>query len=136
MLAGRSEQRLDSLAAELGAESFCLDASNLRQVESCMKRAAELHGHLNGVANCVGSLLLKPAHFLSEEEWDATVDEDAMSTQQGPPVRPTTNTLDFEPCVDAAVPTQFLQLARPRAWNRMTRQSSNASLACLISPFD
>ncbi|MGC2186755.1 MAG: SDR family oxidoreductase [Terriglobales bacterium] len=73
LLAGRSEQRLDSLAAELGAESFCLDASNLRQVESCMKRAAELHGHLNGVANCVGSLLLKPAHFLSEEEWDATV---------------------------------------------------------------
>ncbi len=53
LLAGRNEQRLASLAAELGAESFCLDASNLRQVESCMKRGAELHGHLNGAANCV-----------------------------------------------------------------------------------
>lgn len=38
-----------------------------------MKRAAELHGQVNGVANCVGSLLLKPAHLTSEEEWDATV---------------------------------------------------------------
>jgi 3-oxoacyl-[acyl-carrier protein] reductase len=73
LLAGRNEQRLASLAAELGAETFCLDASNLRQVESCMKRAVELHGDVNGVANCVGSLLLKPAHLLSEEEWDATV---------------------------------------------------------------
>jgi NAD(P)-dependent dehydrogenase (short-subunit alcohol dehydrogenase family) len=73
LLAGRDQVRLASLAAELGAESFCLDACNLLQVESCMKRATELHGHVNGVANCVGSLLLKPAHLLSEQEWDATV---------------------------------------------------------------
>jgi NAD(P)-dependent dehydrogenase (short-subunit alcohol dehydrogenase family) len=73
LLAGRNEQRLASWATELRAESFCLDASNLRQVESCMKRAGELHGEVNGVANCVGSLLLKPPHVTSEEEWDATV---------------------------------------------------------------
>jgi len=72
-LAGRNEQRLAGLATELGAESFCLDARNLPQVESCMKRAGELHGEVNGVANCVGSLLLKPAHLISEEEWEATV---------------------------------------------------------------
>ncbi len=73
LLAGRDEVRLANLAAELDAETFCLDACNLRQVESCMKRAAELHGPINGVANCVGSLLLKPAHLLSEEEWDAII---------------------------------------------------------------
>jgi 3-oxoacyl-[acyl-carrier protein] reductase len=73
LLAGRDERRLATLASELGAETFCLDASNLRQVESCMKRAGELHGEVNGIANCVGSLLLKPAHLLAEEEWDATV---------------------------------------------------------------
>jgi NAD(P)-dependent dehydrogenase (short-subunit alcohol dehydrogenase family) len=38
-----------------------------------MKRAGELHGEVNGVANCVGSLLLKSAHLISEEEWDATI---------------------------------------------------------------
>jgi len=73
LLAGRDEVRLSTLAAELGAETFCLDACNLQQVESCIRRAAELHGPTIGVANCVGSLLLRPAHLLSEEEWDATV---------------------------------------------------------------
>ena len=73
MLSGRDEARLATLAAELGAQTFPVDATNLRQVESCMKQAAELYGQVSGVANCVGSLLLKPAHLLSEEEWDATI---------------------------------------------------------------
>ena len=73
LLAGRDEARLASLAAELGAQTFPVDATNLRQVESCVKQASELYGGVTGVANCVGSLLLKPAHLLSEEEWDATI---------------------------------------------------------------
>jgi 3-oxoacyl-[acyl-carrier protein] reductase len=73
LLAGRDEVRLAMLAAEVGGETFCLDASNLRQVESCVKRAVDLLGPLNGVAHCVGSLVLKPAHLLSEDEWDATI---------------------------------------------------------------
>ena len=73
LLAGRDDVRLASLAAELGAQTFPLDATNLRQVELCVKQASELTGQVNGVANCVGSLLLKPAHLLSEEEWDATI---------------------------------------------------------------
>lgn len=73
LLAGRNEVRLASLAAELGAATFSVDACSVRQVESCMQRAVELQGRVDGVANCVGSLLLKPAHLLSEEEWDTTV---------------------------------------------------------------
>ncbi|MGA7576062.1 MAG: SDR family oxidoreductase [Terriglobales bacterium] len=73
VLAGRDEVRLAGLAAELGADTVCLDACNLRQVETCLKQAVDLHGPLHGVANCVGSLLLKPAHLLSEAEWDGTV---------------------------------------------------------------
>ena len=73
VLAGRNETCLSALADELGAEAFCLDACNLQQVELCMKRATELHGPTTGVANCVGSLLLKPAHLISEKDWDATI---------------------------------------------------------------
>jgi NAD(P)-dependent dehydrogenase (short-subunit alcohol dehydrogenase family) len=73
LLAGRDEARLASLAAELGTQTFPVDATNLRQVESCVKKASELYGQVKGVANCVGSLLLKPAHLLTEEEWDATI---------------------------------------------------------------
>jgi len=73
LLAGKDEVHLASLAAELGVQTFALDASNVRQVELCMKQAVELFGPVSGVANCVGSLLLKPAHLLTEEEWDATI---------------------------------------------------------------
>jgi len=73
LLAGRDETRLATMAAELGTQTFPVDATNLGQVVSCMKQASELYGQVNGVANCVGSLLLKPAHLLSEEEWDATI---------------------------------------------------------------
>src|SRR5664279_2359558 len=73
LLAGRDEARLASLAAELGAQTFPVDATNLQQVGLCMKQASELYGQVNGVAHCVGSLLLKPAHLLSGEEWDATI---------------------------------------------------------------
>jgi len=73
LLVGRDEARLASLASELGAQTFPVDATNLLQAESCMKQASDLYGQVNGVANCVGSFLLKPAHLLSEEEWDATI---------------------------------------------------------------
>lgn len=73
LLAGRQEAPLACLAAEIGASTFVLDATNMREVEACMKHAVELFGHVNGVANCVGSLLLKPAHLLSEEEWSSTI---------------------------------------------------------------
>lgn len=73
LLAGRDEVRLSKLAAELRAETFCLDACNLQQVETCMKRAEEFHGPTTGVANCVGSLVLKPAHLLSQVEWDSAI---------------------------------------------------------------
>jgi 3-oxoacyl-[acyl-carrier protein] reductase len=63
---------LSGLAAELGGEVFCLDACSLPQVESCMKRATELHGPTSWRCQLRG-LSLKPAHLLSEEEWDATV---------------------------------------------------------------
>ena len=73
LLAGRDEVRLAGLAAELGAQTYVLDAINVRHVEACFKHASQLFGGLTGVANCVGSLLLKPAHLLSEDDWDATL---------------------------------------------------------------
>ena len=31
------------------------------------------HGRLDGVVNCVGSILLKPAHLTSDDDWNATL---------------------------------------------------------------
>ncbi len=73
LLAGRDAGKLEVLAAELGADSLVLDARRAGEVQAGLERAVERFGRVDGVANCVGSLLLKPAHLTSPEEFDATV---------------------------------------------------------------
>lgn len=45
----------------------------MASVDACMALAVNHYGRLDGVANCVGSLLLKPAHLTSAAEWHATL---------------------------------------------------------------
>jgi NAD(P)-dependent dehydrogenase (short-subunit alcohol dehydrogenase family) len=73
VLAGRDAARLEAVAAETGGTPLVLDATKPAEVEAAAARAVEAHGRLDGLANCVGSILLKPAHLTSEEEWDAVV---------------------------------------------------------------
>lgn len=73
LIAARNEQRLARLAIELQAQSFVLDATQFGAVEECFNRALERYGRVDGIVNCVGSLLLKPAHLTSEIEWISTV---------------------------------------------------------------
>lgn len=40
------------------------------QVEAAIKAAVDAHGHISGVANCVGSIVLRSAHATSEAEFD------------------------------------------------------------------
>jgi NAD(P)-dependent dehydrogenase (short-subunit alcohol dehydrogenase family) len=73
VLGGRSADRLEALAGETGATAVTLDATRPAEVEAAAARAVEQFGQLDGVANCVGSFLLKPAHLTSEEEWASTL---------------------------------------------------------------
>lgn len=50
-----------------------VDAARFAEVEAVAARAAAELGRLDGVACCVGSLLLKPAHLTSEEELEQTL---------------------------------------------------------------
>ena len=68
-LAARRTERLDVLAAKLKAHSGPVDATHSASVEACVAMAFEQLGSLHGVVNCVGSLLLKPAHTTTDEEW-------------------------------------------------------------------
>lgn len=61
------------LADELHATAYPLDATRFEEVDACVAKAEQDHGRLDGVANCVGSLLLKSAHTTSEAEWLATI---------------------------------------------------------------
>ena len=73
LLAGRNLARLDEMSKELNASSMEADATSLADAEATLQKAIELFGRLDGVANCVGSLLLKPLHLTSEAEWQSTV---------------------------------------------------------------
>jgi NAD(P)-dependent dehydrogenase (short-subunit alcohol dehydrogenase family) len=79
LLAGRDASRLEALAVETVGTPIVLDATKPAEVEAAAAKAVEAHGRLDGLANCVGSILLKPAHLTSDEEWDACEPEDVAS---------------------------------------------------------
>jgi NAD(P)-dependent dehydrogenase (short-subunit alcohol dehydrogenase family) len=73
VLSGRDAARLEGLAAETGGTPAVADATKPSEVEAAAAKAVEVFGRLDGLANCAGSILLKPAHLTSEEEWDAVM---------------------------------------------------------------
>jgi len=73
VLAGRSREALERLAQETGGLPIVADATIPADVDAAVSKTMDAYGHVGGVAHCVGSLLLKPAHLTSEEEWSATI---------------------------------------------------------------
>lgn len=72
-IAGRNVEKLQFPADELHTSAYPLGATRVDEVSACVEHATQLHGRLDRVANCVGSLLLKPAHSTSEAEWFSTI---------------------------------------------------------------
>jgi len=71
--ASRNSDTLREFAETTGVRPFTLDATAIDQVAACLADAQQTFGRVDGVANCVGSLLLKPAHLTSDAEWQATL---------------------------------------------------------------
>lgn len=73
VLAARTMQPLEALAEELDdATTLECDATDFEQVAAVFEHAAE-RGTVVGAANLVGSILLKPAHQTSRDEFDRTI---------------------------------------------------------------
>ncbi len=79
LLLGRDEAGLAALAAELAQPHQALDVGSALALKSAFEGAAERWGGLAGVAHCVGSVLLKPAHLTSDEEFRATLETNLFS---------------------------------------------------------
>ena len=73
MLVGRREEPLATLASQLGAYYASADVTDFAEVDRVADLAQAMIGRLDGVANCVGSLILKPAHLTKAEEFQATI---------------------------------------------------------------
>jgi len=72
-LAGRDSERLSAAGAELGMPWGMVEATDFSSVDACADAASRALDGLDGVVNCAGSILLKPAHLTSTEEWQATL---------------------------------------------------------------
>jgi NAD(P)-dependent dehydrogenase (short-subunit alcohol dehydrogenase family) len=68
MLVGRTRAKLDLLAGELEAQTSEVDATSFEAVERCLQEAQAWAGKVDGVLNCAGSILLKPAHLTTAAE--------------------------------------------------------------------
>src|SRR5262249_51108755 len=72
-VAARDCRRTRALGAELGAQPLPIDATCAAHVDRCLAEALEHHGRIDGVVNCVGSLVLKPAHLTTDDEWASAI---------------------------------------------------------------
>jgi NAD(P)-dependent dehydrogenase (short-subunit alcohol dehydrogenase family) len=76
VLAARDAAKLDALAASLGdaaVDTIVLDATQFDAVDQGVADVAARHGPIAGLVNCVGSLLLKPAHLTTADEFARTI---------------------------------------------------------------
>lgn len=74
VVGSRRESETLALAAQFGAFGAPLDARDAKQVESIFTAATSAFGRVDGVVNLAGSLLLKPAHLTSDDEWRDVID--------------------------------------------------------------
>ncbi len=73
-LSGRDSAKLGQLADELGAVALPADVTVADEVDALVQKTVEAYGRLDGVIHAVGSMMLKPAHLTSLEEFKSTID--------------------------------------------------------------
>jgi NAD(P)-dependent dehydrogenase (short-subunit alcohol dehydrogenase family) len=71
-IAGR-EPRAPALLEELGTAFVPLDATSFAGVDNAVAHVVEAYGRLDGAVNLAGSIVLKPAHSTSQEEWERVI---------------------------------------------------------------
>ena len=79
-LLSRTKDSLQDFADTLGALNLSMDATSFEEVENGIAQVLDRFGRIDGVVNCVGSLMLKPAHTTSDGEWKHTIDTNLGSS--------------------------------------------------------
>ena len=79
----RTADRLEQLAQEIGAHAFVADATDLESMQACLERIGDECGPIEGYAHAVGSVVLRPLHALTLDEWNRTLTINATSAFVG-----------------------------------------------------
>jgi len=75
----RDPDRAAALAASDGCHVCSADALQPDTLDACLKDA-DSRGPIHGVANCMGSVLLKPAHLTTDDEWHSVINVNLTSS--------------------------------------------------------
>jgi 3-oxoacyl-[acyl-carrier protein] reductase len=74
LLVGRNEETLSALSGQIEQPYATADLSSSQSLEEVLRNGCDLSGGLHAIVNCVGSLLLKPAHTTTDEEFRQIVE--------------------------------------------------------------
>lgn len=74
LLIGRNPEKLSSLSKELGQPFVAVDLTSSQPLEVALQSMAEAHGGFHAFVNCIGSILLKPAHATTDDDFRQVVE--------------------------------------------------------------
>lgn len=74
LLVGRNEEKLRLLSKELGQPFVAVDFASSSSLEEALQAMADAHGGFQAFVNCIGSLLLKPAHVTTDDDFRQVVE--------------------------------------------------------------
>ncbi len=80
LLVGRDQSKLAALGQEVQQPWVVADANNSQALESCLRSAEDAQGPLDSLVNCIGSVLLKPAHATSDEEFREVINANLFTS--------------------------------------------------------
>lgn len=79
LLLGRSAEKLAAVSAATGQPSQVVDLQSSQPLEDIL-RAASAEGPFTAIVNCIGSVLLKPAHSTTDEEFRRVVETNLFTS--------------------------------------------------------
>jgi len=82
LLLGRTAEKLAPLASELNQPYAVVDYFDAEKLEQTISAAAEPAGGVEGIVNSTGSILLKPLHATSLDEFRAVLDANLVTSFQ------------------------------------------------------
>ena len=80
LLTTRNESSASELAEQFSCETAVAHADDSASIDGALQQAVERFGKIDGVVNCMGSVLLKPAHLTTDKEWHETLSTNLTSS--------------------------------------------------------
>lgn len=80
LLIGRDVEKLEPLGVELESPTAVVDFQSSQPLEAALAEHSESLGGFSGLVNGIGSLLLKPAHATSDDEFRQTIETNLFTS--------------------------------------------------------